>query len=165
MKTKKNKLFQVISFIILLCFFVSCKKDSTEKVSGPEEFIHYTIDAVSYSYNVPSDTLIQFGLSGEAYPFNTGIRIGCHGQDGNYTDLNFSKSNIGVSSLQPLAHFGTTSLFGINNVLIGTTNVRITEYGAVGEFIAGNFTALLVESQNQLISHNLVCSFRVRRIL
>lgn len=164
MKTKTSKLYQFITCVILLCFFVSCKKDTTEKLSGPEEFIEYTIDAVSYFYNVPSDTLKQINLSLESAPFNSYIKIGCRGQDGNYTALSFSKFNIGVNRQQPLTYFGTTAVLGINNALIGTSNVSITEYGAVGEYIAGNFTSLLIESQNQSISHNLICRFRVRRI-
>ena len=149
--------------------FISCKKDSAhvpvaQDPPAPEEFFNYTIDATNYSYTAPADTVKNIVVGGENSPFfNANIRIGCNGQDANYTDLTFSRSGIGLNSQQPLAHFGTTSVFGNSNILLGTSSVNITEYGAVGEFIAGNFTGSLFESQNQSVSHNITCSFRVRR--
>jgi len=165
MKTIKVNSLQFIACLILLFSFVSCKKDSNEKIFSPEEFINYSIDGTSHSYVGPSDTLNQhYSLSQESGTFASFLGIGCHGLDGNYIVVAFSDGNIGANSQQPLSLFGTTAIFGSNNVLLGSPNVSITEYGAVGEFIAGNFTGVLIESLNQSFSHNISCSFRVRRI-
>jgi hypothetical protein len=41
--------------------------------------------------------------------------------------------------------------------------VNITEYGAVGQFISGNFTGTLTGAAPTNTPYNIVCSFRVRR--
>jgi hypothetical protein len=41
--------------------------------------------------------------------------------------------------------------------------VNITEYGNVGEYIAGNFNGALMGAAPTFTIYNITCSFRIRR--
>jgi len=42
-------------------------------------------------------------------------------------------------------------------------NVQITEYGTVGQFIAGNFSGALIGAAPTNTVYNTSCTFRIRR--
>ena len=169
MITQKNKLFQLLFCVFLMISFLSCKKDSANKdLDTPgEEFVKYSIDATDYIYLAPEDTLRYIGNGSlENAPFNPAIRVSSTGLlDNNYSVLSFTREGTAVNSDQALHIFGTTTVFGNNNPLLSSSPVyvHITEYGAIGEFIAGTFTGILFEAQNQTSNHNVTCWFRVRR--
>ena len=135
----------------------------------PEEFVNYSIDGVNYAYANPNDAVGMYNpIPPESSTFITSLKVHSTGQqDGNYSVLSFELYGIAVNSNQKLGIFGTTNIFGVHNPLLSQNPlfVHITEYGQIGEFIAGNFHGTLIETQapNQNQPHNIACSFRVRR--
>ena len=149
--------------------FFSCQKSlNNEKLLiDPEEFLNYSIDGVDYAYAASNDTIgIHNFVPSESSIFSLWLRVYSRGQsDGNYSVLFFAREGIAVNSNQSLHLFGTTAVFGANNALLSQNPlfVHITEYGQIGEFIAGNFQGILFETQGSNQNHNVACSFRVRR--
>lgn len=165
-----NKEFrQLFSFFFICMLLFSCKKsqENTDRTLDPQEFINYTIDGANYSYSSPVDAIGMNSVDTmENNTFVSNYRINSTGQlDANHSVLSFTRQNIAVNSDQLLGIFGTTNLLGAYNPLLAQSpiNVHITEFGQIGEFIAGNFNGILFEVQSQNHIHNVSCSFRVRR--
>jgi len=171
MVTLKKDLRQLIFCLLVSVLFFSCQKNSNnDKLPiSPGEFVNYSIDGVNYTYTNPNDAIgIYHPDSTESTTFATTLRVHSTGQqDGNYSVLTFARYGIAVNSDQQLSIFGTTNVFGAYNPLLSQNPlfVHITEYGQIGEYIAGNFHGVLIETQapNQNQTHNVICSFRVRR--
>ena len=169
MITQKNKCCRLLFVVFLGIFFLSCKKNECHKnVSAPpQEFLKYSIDGTNYIYSAPADTMrYTISDSAESPTFAHTGRVSSKGLlDDNYSVFTFLRDGISLNSNQRLSIFGTTTVFGAYNPLISQNPlyVRITEYGAIGEFISGEFTGVLFEAQNQSVYHNITCSFRVRR--
>ena len=128
-----------------------------------EEFINYSVNGTNYSLAAPVDSLgsysYDFGLTKavliQANP-NNNI------SDSNDVDFDFEEAGIAVNSQQKLLLFSS----GYYNDSMNVTTpilVNITEYGAIGQFIAGNFTGTLIGSAPALKPYNITCNFRVRR--
>jgi hypothetical protein len=120
------------------------------------EFIHYSINGVNYSLTAPVDSVNSFGNS-SVIIYLYGSKVG----GGDAVNISFGTTGIGVNSLQQLTNFTAAQLpftAGPNPM-----SVHITEYGALGEFISGNFTGTLTDNQPPNTVYNLTCSFRVRR--
>jgi hypothetical protein len=77
-------------------------------------------------------------------------------------DLFFTSVNIAPNSVQTLNNFFTSY---IADTLSITTpiNVNITEYGAVGEYVSGNFVGTLTGAAPANRLYNVNCSFRFLR--
>ncbi len=126
-----------------------------------QQFITYTVDAgAAVTYASPADSIFHSGngTSGVTYigaNSNLGAPIG---------GINFSFNNTGIAvgSVQNLVGFYSSQISSQTTVN-PPANVTITEYGAVGQFIAGNFTCSVTEGTPPNTVHNIVCSFRVRR--
>ena len=126
-----------------------------------QQFITYTIDAgAAITFSSPADSLFHTGngTSGITYigaNLNLGAPIG---------GINFSFNNTGIAvgSMQNLTSFYSSQL-NTQTTVSPAANVNITEYGAVGQFIAGNFTCSAVNNTPPATTYNIVCSFRVRR--
>ena len=125
------------------------------------EFINYSINGTSYSITEPPDTINTYPYFSNSLPYMviTGGQIA--GSNSAYMHLNWD--GMGVNSLQPLIYFGASQMASVS--ILNPINVRITEYGAIGEFVSGNFAGTMSSNQppNPLI--NVTCSFRVRRSL
>jgi hypothetical protein len=78
------------------------------------------------------------------------------------TNFNFSGAGIAAGSSQILYNFNSQMITDSTSIT-NPINVNITEYGAVGQFISGNFTGTLTGSAPTNTPYNIVCSFRVRR--
>jgi len=159
------KSLSIAFFFFLSLIITSCNKNSAVNTTqDQEEFINYSIDGTQYHYSAPGDTLghpyHDITESGEFLP---GEGVVCNGHDGNYIVLTFGRNGIGLNSQQQFGFFGVMANFGQYNMLRGDAFVYITEYGSVGEFISGNLSALVTETQSPSPSHNLVINFRVRR--
>jgi len=129
------------------------------------EFINYTINGNAYTMAAPADSFIMF-LNPQTNP----PRIEIHGSSNvptvppsNYNiSLGFSEAGIMAGSAQSLALFYTTQISEWPSIAT-PINVNITEYGALGEFIAGNFSGTLVGAAPNFTQYNVTCSFRKRR--
>jgi len=123
------------------------------------QFINYSIDGTNYSINIPPDTLNFYQAFSGGIPFTILNAGQIAGTNTAYIYTNWS--GITLNSLQPLAGFSAAQMPGCN--FQNPISVHITEYGIVGEFIAGNFSGVFTENQAPNITHSAACSFRIRR--
>lgn len=118
------------------------------------EFINYSVNSTSYSITGPSDSLIQ--------DFRLAPSVAINGnQFPNSAQIEFSQSGIGVNSMQALQYFYSARINELPTSQPALVN--ITEYGAIGEFIAGNFTCTLIGLPPASLQYNIICNFRIRR--
>ena len=124
-----------------------------------EESITYTVDGNSYTLSAPGDFLAQRtdSIAGNMIYIAGASNI-------NNLEFSFTNLNITQGSTQQLSYFTSTQTKETNAGVAGTPviNVNITEYGAVGQFIAGNFTGTVKDLQTNS-DHSITCNFRVRR--
>lgn len=123
-----------------------------------QEFLTYSIDggATSTTFTPPADSVYHSGNGS-----TTSAYVGAFSSTGGNVYFNFSNTGIGVGSLQNLTGFYSSQIL-TQPTIQSPINISITEYGAVGQFISGNFTGTLV-SIAPAATYNIVCSFRVRR--
>lgn len=125
------------------------------------QFFNYTIDGTNYSFTAPVDSLTQY-----AKPQNTPppIIINASRGSGNTQGAMISilQTGAALNSLQKLLSFDCAEIGG-NSTIATPINVKITEYGAVGQFMEGNFTGTITGSAPGNTLHQVTCSFRVRR--
>ncbi|MEP7164951.1 MAG: hypothetical protein ABI741_09655 [Ferruginibacter sp.] len=121
-----------------------------------QEFINFSIDGgtTTTSLTPPADSVYHSGNGSTTQSMIYGYSPGNPNSE---ISFSFNNTAIGVGTTQTLLSFysigtgqGTT-----------TGTVTITEYGAVGQFISGNFTGVLVNTIPA--SYNISGSFRVRR--
>lgn len=123
-----------------------------------EQFVNYTQNGVDYSYTSPADSFFLFS-NPQSTPSSIVINtLRPNGGTTNYLSFSFTSDGIAAGSTQQLISFGTDSL-----QLTTPINVNITEYGAVGQFVAGNFTGTLTGPPPGNLPSTITCSFRVRR--
>lgn len=121
------------------------------------QIITYTVDGgTTITMTSPTDsvahtgngTSTSYGVNGSSAGFNNSIYF------------LFSNSGMSVGSVQTLQSIYVSSLS--QSLIILTPNcVNITEYGAIGEFIAGNFSTTVNDGTTD---HTIAVSFRVRRV-
>lgn len=123
-----------------------------------QQFINYTINGAPYSFTPPADTLYY------SNNLQSIIQIEANRLTSPFSNLKFSFSNtaIAVGSSLNLFKFNPSQI--IDTISINTPiNVNITEYGAVGQFTAGNFTGALNGRPPANTIYNITCNFRIRR--
>ena len=124
-----------------------------------QQFITYTIDGGSpIEFFYPADSLTHYGNGSTAICYISGSRIPGSGTDN--VNFSFPTNGIAVGAVQILETFYSSQLG--TQTSTSAVNVNITEYGAVGEFIAGNFSGPVM-GPPPTTTYNIVCSFRVRR--
>ena len=125
------------------------------------QFVSYSIDGgtTTTTYTPPIDSLTQGGNGTSAVSYISGSANGA-----GYVEFSYSNAGIGVGSAQNLLGFTTSQFVPNTQTTIPTPiSVNITEYGAVGQYISGNFTGAVVSTVPPTTTYNIVCSFRVRR--
>jgi hypothetical protein len=113
------------------------------------EFINYNINGTNYSMNV---------FSQYVYGSNAEDIYGSNNTDYVYIMYNQQTPGTGV---EPLTGFKATQI--PDSIIVpANTTINITEYGAVGQFISGNFSDTWT---GQFLGNTYIvtCSFRVRR--
>ena len=167
-----NQIVILLAFTISSIFLISCKKNDANIivpniVLAPNEFIHYTVNSVPYSYDRPIDSLLADD-SLETPTFNPhskvlGARIPNVLND--FTRIDYSKAGSAVGSSQTLIVFSTpqTELYPYPATTSTPILINITEYGAVGQYISGNFLGLLIGAPPGNTLYYVTCSFRVKR--
>lgn len=124
------------------------------------QFLNITINGTPTSFTAPVDSLAysnsnQTTSAIRAYhPTGTGTV--------NSVDVIFSNTALGVGSSQAMIEFMTNLIPGATTITPGTV-VNITEYGAIGEFISGNFTTTATGVAPPNTTYNITCNFRIRR--
>ncbi len=126
------------------------------------EYINYTINNVQYILTSPLDTVSASFLSAS----NTNIRVLASSQPpqpNRFVYFTFSGAGQAPGTY-PLSYLNIYSRGGGDYARVGNINVNITEYGGVGQFIAGNFGGNLKDSINpSTILYPFNLSFRIRR--
>ncbi len=127
-----------------------------------DEFINYTLNGANNSFVYPADTLTHF-VNVQATPQVSYITGGSNsGTSAGTVSFAFTQGGIAAGGSQPLISFFDGQI-NDSAVLSGTPVVNITEYGNVGEYIAGNFVCTLSSGIPPGTTYNIVCQFRVRR--
>ena len=131
-----------------------------------DEYINYTINTTSYSITAPADNLRE-SLNPQSTP--TSIYVSGYSMNGgpgaiiNSAYFTFTEPGIAVNSTQALQSFNSIQ---VKDSLLNITtpiNVNIIEYGAAGQFIAGNFSGTFTGSPPANTPYVITCNFRVRR--
>lgn len=121
-----------------------------------QQFLNLTVNGVPNNYTIPPDTIIVYADS-----LNIGIGF-MHPPFVIPGSLSFTSTGIGIGTTQTLTTFrpfGGASLTPSNPPV----TVNITEYGSIGQFIAGNFTGVFIGPSPTNTVYNVSASFRVRR--
>jgi hypothetical protein len=126
-----------------------------------QEFLTYTIDGgAPITMTAPADSLQHTGNGTTSMSvINASNNTP---PNPNYIGFSFDNAGIMVGSTQTLTSF-YSSLIGTQTTIQSSTGVNITEYGAVGQFISGNFTSVILNNTPPPTTSTIVCSFRVRR--
>ncbi len=123
-----------------------------------QQFITYTINSTPYSFTSPADTFSYFNN------LQTWISLTGYKPTPPSSNVSFQMTNagVGVGSSQTLQNFFASQI--LDSIHITTPIlVNITEYGAVGQFTAGNFTGIFTGAAPANTLYNVSCNFRLRR--
>ncbi len=151
--------------------FYSCKKSNADssKVLSTEEFVKYNINGTNYVYNMPADSVLANGtdsVENAQFPItNSVIANRIPGSINDFFKISYYNYNISLGSRQLITVFYTpqTGLYPSPITSAIPVFLTITEYGNVGEYIAGDFSALFIGPAPGNIQYNVTCSFRVMR--
>jgi hypothetical protein len=118
-----------------------------------QEYVNYTVNGTPYSFTSPADSIYMTGQGTIGNLFIYAFR-----SNNDFVNMQIDRNGIAVGSVQQLIAFSSNQTQPTTTI-VSPVSVNITEYGAVGEFIAGNFTGQIGPPPNL----NVVCNFRVRR--
>ncbi len=127
-----------------------------------DQFINYSINGTSYSFVYPTDS-ITHDVNTQSVPPVSYVSGGSpnSGTSGS-AFFSFTQNSIVAGTSQALTSFYTREITDSAS-LSGSPLVNITEYGNVGEYIAGNFNAVMTSGPPANTTYNITCQFRVRR--
>lgn len=130
-----------------------------------DEFINYTINSAPYGLGTGS-AFVQNVLTNQGVTLPATNLQQIFGSPANTQSVNisftFTNASIATNSIQELRSFQTVQINDSTSIN-APISVNITEYGAVGQFIAGNFTGVVTGAPPTSTAYNITCSFRVRR--
>jgi len=123
------------------------------------EFITWAVDGITTTtLTPPTDSVGHYGTPGTT----SATIAGSSNISGNNISFGYDDTGIAVGSTQVLHYLYATPLNNQNTTIVTANVLHITEYGAIGQFIAGNFTTDLIDNATS-VTHTVTCSFRVRR--
>lgn len=121
------------------------------------QFITWSVDgAASVTITPPADSLYHNGSAG------AGSIAGASAGATNDINFGYDDTGMGVGTTQVIYYLYATPLNNQNTTIVNANALQITEYGAIGEFISGNFNVNVLDNTTS-VTHTVVCSFRVRR--
>jgi hypothetical protein len=123
-------------------------------------YINTTVNGVASNFIFPTDNIVQAQDS-------TNVSISFNGQRIPFSQTSFifiglTRNGIAVGSTQSLTRF-FSPLVNSSTVIASPSPINITEYGNVGQYIAGNFTAVINSLPPATTVYNVTCNFRIRR--
>jgi hypothetical protein len=121
------------------------------------QFINFTLNGVGYNYSVPPDSLVayRYDQNQQTSIYSTRLPTSAAGY------FQFSFTGAAATGSYPIYDVSLRENGGIYN-RSGNFNVNITEYGAVGGFIAGSFTGNVKDTATAS-TRSITCTFRVKR--
>jgi len=128
-----------------------------------EEYVYFDADGMNFTYLPPADTIDQ--TTGHLTLSNIcNIYASDRAGTDNNVRFSFSQNNISPGSSQQLVSFHSMVVpFSDSMAVTGTSGVNITEYGNIGEYIAGNFNATSTLGPPPGTTYTMTCRFRVKR--
>lgn len=167
-----NTILRIIVWgLAALCMF-SCSKSDSENpaVLSTEEYIRYSINGNSnYGFVAPTDKIISGNVLDNPQPPPTTLVYGERIPNvfGQYGNIKFERTGVvkGGTALLTFFYTETTGFYPQTTSSANPIYINISEYGNIGEYIAGNFSALLVGPPPNNNQYNVTCSFRVKRIV
>jgi hypothetical protein len=129
-----------------------------------QQFFNYTINGTNYSLTSPVDTFFMF-VNTQSNPATiqiSGQNISQGAPSNRYISIGFNQAGIAVGSSQNMSMFYTSNISD-STAFTTPIAVNITEYGAVGQFISGNYSGAFVGALPTSTIYNVTGSFRVRR--
>ncbi|MDB5202502.1 MAG: carboxypeptidase regulatory-like protein [Ferruginibacter sp.] len=126
-----------------------------------QQFFNMNINGTAYSFTTPADSIHHGFGSGTAASMRV-IAFRLNSNTPSETSLSFASAGVAVNSLQLMEYFRTAYIQD-SMTIVNPISVRITELGAIGEFISGNFTGTFRGAMPANISYNVSASFRTRR--
>ncbi len=141
-------------------------------VSG-QEFLTISVDGVSRIWN----QLLPYVLYAEEDSVINGgfydLFLGAYNSNnGGSVDLQLFRSvdstiipfNVGIRSLSIYSDLAAPNMIGDYFLYNIIQPARLTEYGAVGQFISGSFSGLFIQNRPSFVDTvNVITSFRIRR--
>jgi hypothetical protein len=123
-----------------------------------QQFVNFTINTTPYNYTSPADSLVLYG-GGTNTDY---IIVAGNNPNLNASTIRFVKTGIAQGSSQSLISF-TPNQIPVNATISSPIAVNITEYGAIGQYVAGNFLGVLTSPAPASTVYNITCNFRIRR--
>jgi hypothetical protein len=123
-----------------------------------QQFVNFTINTTPYSYTAPTDSLT---LSGGGTNTEYSIFV-ANNATSNFGTIRFTRTGIAQGSTQNLLSFSPTQI-PPNSTINTPIGVNITEYGAIGQYVAGNFSGVVTGPSPTNTIYNVTCNFRIRR--
>ena len=166
---RKVLFLMVTVFCTLL---ISCTKNNTDSlkpnvVLSPNEFIDYTVNGTAYNFIKPTDIVFADTITESQTFINVSRVWGDRSPSipNDLTRINYIKSGSALGSLQTLISFYTpqTDLYPYYTTSPTPVMVNITEYGIIGQYIAGNFSGLFIGAAPGNTQYNVTCNFRIKR--
>lgn len=131
---------------------------------GPTEFVHLSVDggATFHDYTVPPDDFLLYSYgSGNTLYFSATDMSGSNTNTS--VEWSFYYTGIAVGSIQELRYISGSD-FPEPISLSNPIWINITEYDPVTGYISGNFTGSVTGTASPYNSHQVVCTFRLRRV-
>lgn len=167
----KLYLFLFTFCLSAVCFY-SCSKNSSQApvVLSTEEFIRYSVNSTNYSFIKSSDKLFSANYLDNPQPPPTTLVYGeriPNPSGGATVNIHFERTGVTLGSTPILKFFYTqqTDIYPYYTSSASQVLISITEYGNVGEYIAGNFSGLFIGPAPNNNQYNITCSFRVKRVI
>ncbi|MEP6674129.1 MAG: Ig-like domain-containing protein [Ferruginibacter sp.] len=124
-------------------------------------FINYTLNGTPVAITFPTGTIYQLPDSTQFPALRMGGYEALTNNIVNSASMTISNQNIAPGSIQDLLKFESAQT---GSTTIPTPiAVNITEYGSIGQYIAGNYIGTVVGAALPNTSYTLSCSFRVKR--
>ena len=124
-----------------------------------QQFINYSVNGTAFNLTAPTDSVSFFNGSGGNI---SAVLSGFNSNNSINLYMGFNAVGIGVNSTQNLQFFNATQV-NDSSTINAPILVNITEYGAVGQFVAGNLSGSLTGPPPANTIYNITCNFRVRR--
>jgi hypothetical protein len=129
--------------------------------TSTQQFINWTVNGTTYALTTPPDSIAGYFAS-QGTTFNQTSVSGYSINNLPARAIQFTFDGFAnTTSVHQLQFIGGTNLDSSNGFPSTNILVNITEYGAVGQFIAGNFAGVVNSAFYS--PRNVTCSFRVRR--
>jgi hypothetical protein len=121
-----------------------------------QQYTNYSINGTTYSYTPPLDSLLYNNVG--SYVSFFGYRTNANSS----FFVNFTSAGLAAGSGQDLTGFSVSQITDSLRATAPIT-VNITEYGAVGQYVSGNFTGTFTGNPPVNTPYNITLNFRTRR--